>query len=453
MTRPLATDDLLLPGLALGPDRVALHEEGADTSYIGLQNDINHVVAQLAARGLRPGNRVAIVLPAGRFMMAMLLGALRAGALVTVLSMTLGPAARQRRLENFQPDLVITEADHLKQAAPFPTPTTAGGRLVLWTSGSTGNSRGIVLEWEGLLWNARANAATLGLQPDDRALVLLDGAYCYALVHQMLSHIAVGASVAIPRQPAWLEATGRFIDRWQPTTLAVVPSILKALLALPRLRAQLRRLRMITVGGAPIDEPLMRHAQVTMPDTQLVITYGLTEAGPRVCTRVTDANGEAQQGDVGYPLPGVEVRVAEDGELFVRSPSARVATLEDGVVMDAPPWVPTGDLGMVDATGRVRILGRKRSMINRGGAKLSPGEIEQVLETHPGVARARVVAAPHSRLGEVAKAFVLLRDGGGPSTSELAQLCLEQLGAPWVPASIEFVADTATFPRSWKEAP
>lgn len=448
-------EDLFGAHLADVPRRAALVSEEGEWSVTELEYLIEEVKHSLRGLGIRPGHRIAVLLPAGHRAFSTLVGSIMAGAFVTLLSNALGPAARRYRLDAFAPDLVIDHDGWIRNSPVIATPPVSpadAGRLVLWTTGSTGLPRGIVLEWRGILWNARANAAALGIGPADRALVLLDGAYCYALVHQVLTHFVVGGSVAIPRQPAWLEATGRFIERFKPTTLAVVPSALRSLLTLPRLHAPLSQLRLLTVGGAVVDESLLRYAQKILPGVQIVVTYGLAEAGPRVATRFFRADEQVLAGTVGKALPGFDVRVEGDGQIFLRSPSVRVGQIEEGVVRLAPEWLATGDLGAVSDDGTLCILGRQRQMISRGGIKLSPGEIERVLCTDPDVSEARVVAMAHARLGEVPKALVVPRADATPVSASLARRCLEQLGSPWVPVAFEFVPSLPPVALSWKDA-
>lgn len=436
------------------PNRVAIVSEDGVWTIADVRREIEHTAQRLRARGFAAGHRIAVSLPAGRAALATILGALCSGGIVAPLSRSLGPAARCFRLQELQPDIIVDEdggrnGDFAIVGRAASTPDV--GCLVLWTSGSTGLPKGVVLDWRGVLWNARANACELDIRPTDRALILLDPTYCYAFVHQILSHWIVGGSVAMPPQPVWLEATGRLVERFEPTTLAVVPSILRTLLALPRLHAPLGRLRLLTVGGAAVDEALLRRAQETLPEVKLVVTYGLTEAGPRVATRFVRRHEDLPAGTVGRVLPGVDLWVDTEGQIFVRSPSVRVGVLEKGRIRLAPAWVATGDLGELGSNGTLRLIGRRRPMINRGGVKIAPGEIERVLCSDPNVVAARVVAMPHARLGEVPKALVVPRPYAVPTISSLACRCFEQLGAAWVPVAFEFMQSLPPAPSGWKE--
>jgi acyl-coenzyme A synthetase/AMP-(fatty) acid ligase len=453
---PPLLDDLLVHGGALGQRRPAILEAGRTYTYETINEGVNATVRTFAAGGYRPGHRVAFRLPTSATLLMTVIGALKTGLTITLLSQTLGNAALALRLNDFDPDCVIDNPD-----APFPIapplrpPRSHAGMVVLWTSGSSGIPRGLVFHVNALLWNAANNATVLGLRSDDRALVQLDSAYCYALVHQIFSHLLIGASIALPSQPPWLAGLATEIERSNATTLAIVPSMLGAILRVPALRKGLGALRLVTVGGGAAGEELL-HEAASLVGGNLYVTYGLTEAGPRVCTRRVASNEPRSPGLVGRPLPGVEVSVDgsghREGELCVRTPSARIGCLHAGAFVPSDPLVRTGDLATIETDGAVRILGRCKRMIDRGGLKIAPGEIESVLRQYPHVIDARVVGLRHERLGEVPKAYVLAASPA-PLVAELARHCLEQLGREWVPAAIEFVSELPPEARLWKDGP
>lgn len=449
---------LLGRGLDEGPQRPAVISDQSRLSYQELMHQVNLVAWHLARLGLSAGHRLAIILPPGPAFVSLLLGALHRGLLVSILSQTLGPAAREHRLAQLDPDLVLEDAETLfcrDALSPLAAPRSPSAALLLWTSGSTGQPRGVALTTDAILWNARSNAGVLGLQPADRTLVVLDAAYCYALIHQIFSHLCVGAAVVLlSDSPAQNAQLGPICLHQQITTLAVVPSILQTLIRLPWLGQSLRSLRLLTLGGAPIPESLPQATGTLLPGAALYITYGLTEAGPRVCTRRYQPDGPPSPGNVGVPLPDIALRVDPSGELWVRSPSVRLGYLRDGLLEPAgehPEWVATGDLAELHTDGSLRILGRLRPIINRAGVKIPPGEIERVLETHPDVAQARVVAMPHSRLGDVPRAYIVPRPGPAPSATALMSHCRERLGSAFVPAQVDLVTQLPEAPRSWKD--
>lgn len=169
-----------------GGDRPALFAPDGQWSRAELEASILAARTTLERLGLRPGHRVAVILPTGAPMLTAFLAALRLGLTVTPLSPALGPAMRNIRLREFDPDLVIDRPlDELRAPPSLKAPTTNTSRVVLWTSGSTGVPTGNVFTIDALLWNAATNARHLGLRADDRTLVLLDGAFSYSLVHQI----------------------------------------------------------------------------------------------------------------------------------------------------------------------------------------------------------------------------------------------------------------------------
>jgi acyl-CoA synthetase (AMP-forming)/AMP-acid ligase II len=410
-------DDLLRRG---GERRVAVVTESETLSFAALRERVFSAERAFLDVGYEPGDRVAISDTSTLDLLASLLGGVRAGLLVGVLSQSLGHAARSLRLRDLRPG---------------GAPSSCTGGVALWTSGSTGLPRCVVFEPAALVWNATQNALALGLEKTDRALVHLDGAYCYALVHQIFSHLVVGGSVALPPQPSWLPEIGLNSERHHATTVALMPSMLEAILRSDDICRSLGRLRVITVGGGPSSEPLLRRAREKLRSI-LFVTYGLTEAGPRVCTRRADRT--SAEGVVGTPLPGIEVALDEEGELLVKTPSGRFGALIDGRLVRLSPWIRTGDRADIMSDGSVRILARKTPVIDRGGLKIAPAEIEAVLRSHDGVFDARVTAMPHRRLGQVPRALVV-PGTPPPSVAELASYCLERLGRAWVPASIELV--------------
>ena len=147
----------------------------------------------------------------------------------------------------------------------------------------------------------------------------------------------------------------------------------------------------------------------------------------------------AGRGLVGHPLPGVEVCVSADGELLVRSPSNCLGELEDGRLKRSGEWIPTGDLAEIESTGEVRLRGRLKSVIKRGGIRISPAEVEEALRSHPQVLFARVVGVQHPRLGEVPKAYIVPVAGTRPEPRALASYCMSRLRITSVPVEIDLV--------------
>jgi O-succinylbenzoic acid--CoA ligase len=204
------------------------------------------------------------------------------------------------------------------------------------------------------------------------------------------------------------------------TLVSLVPTMLARLLDAGLQRPP--RLRAMLLGGAPADPALLLRARAAgVPVAQ---TYGLTEA----CSQVTVSEpGEA--GTAGWPLPGTDVRIAEDGEIVVRGPT----------VAGGHP-LRTGDLGRLDERGRLTVIGRKADTIVSGGENVAPAEVEAVLLAHPAVAEAGVFGRADADWGEAVTARVVLRLGAAATPDELTAWCRERLAGFQVPKAVELAA-------------
>jgi acyl-CoA synthetase (AMP-forming)/AMP-acid ligase II len=445
-------DDLIARQASVAPTRPALVSRHRTITYGELGPLVGRLAGQLTEAGVGEGHKVALVTMTSPEQVLALLAALRCGAMVSALSAALSESDRERRLAAFDPDLVVgpdvssgTITAHASRRQRVGWPRS----LVFWTGGSTGFPKGVVLRESGVVWNATTNAEVLGLRREDRAIVILDGAYCYAMVHQVFSHLAVGASIAWPDHPLWLPHLAATIRALEPTTLAVVPAVLHAIVSVPAIVTACASLRLVTVGGGAASAALLARARTAFPAVDLRITYGLTEAGPRVCTHSYDP-AVAGRGIVGRPMPGVQVRVSA-AELLVRTPSRAVGYMVAGRVKPSSGWLRTGDLGSVEPGGEVRIAGRLKRVINRGGIKIQLEDIETALRGHPDIVEARVVAFEHPRLGEVPRAYIVAAPGGRLDPDSVARYCLERLKLTATPVDIRVVERLPPAPVNWKE--
>ncbi|MEJ2010484.1 MAG: fatty acid--CoA ligase family protein, partial [Acidobacteriota bacterium] len=313
--------------------------------------------------------------------------------------------------------------------------------LIVWTSGSTGRPRGVVLQHHAVLANMWANIRSLGYRDDDRTLLALPLSHAYPLVHQCLCHLALGATVCIPPTPLVGPILCRALENFSITTLTTVPPLLRILVeGLRRGRRSHSSLRLVTVGAGRADPAVVRDFLRLLPATQLVITYGLTEAGPRVSSSVVDRehiNSEC----VGTPLPNVEVRTSsEDGagqRILLRGRSLMRSYADDPWVEGTDATFCTADLGELEG-GKLYFRGRVGRAINRGGVLVAAEEVERVLLEHPAVVSARVEREEHSFWGEIPVATVCLRPGAESVTpAELDRFCAERLPSFGRPTRIE----------------
>jgi O-succinylbenzoic acid--CoA ligase len=382
--------------------------------YAELERAARCAAGALVARGVRPGTtRVALALPSGPEFAAALHACFLTGAAAVPIDLRLSSEERSRRAAGA---LLIDEplvGSALDQVEPLKLDAVA---TVMHTSGTTADPRPISLTFGNWQANALGSAVALGLDSAERWLCPMPVAHVGGL--SILIRSAVYGTTAVVHERfdtdavlAELMTAGRAI-----TLVSLVPTMLARLLD-----AGLREpptLRWALLGGGPIAPALLRRAAEA--GVGVAPTYGMTEACSQIATR-------------GWPLPGVDLRVAEDGEVLVRGANVAPGALgDDG-------WLHTGDLGALDDRGRLSIVGRKSDTIVSGGENVAPAEVEAILLEHPQVSDAGVFARPDEEWGEIVVAAVVVRQGGSVTDQELRTHCARSLARFKVPKRIEFV--------------
>src|SRR4051812_2817740 len=397
----MTAEPWLARAAARRPERVAIETPAAALTYAGLLARARAGAAELAARDVRPGDRVALLLPAGADFAVALHACLLAGAAALPVDLRLGEAERAAQVASAS--MVVEEPLHAHGAAPDrPGPVA----LVVHTSGTTGAPRPVELTPANVEANALGSAVALGLDAHERWLCPLPLSHVGGLM--VLLRSAIYATTAVLGPP----------DALHDVTLAsLVPTQLQRLLDAGASPAP--RLRAILLGGAGASRALLERArEARLP---VAPTYGLTQA----CSQVT----VAEPGDTrtsGFPLPGVSVTIADDDEILVTGP-----TVAGGGTLR------TGDLGRLDERGRLIVSGRRSELIVTGGENVAPAEVEAVLEQHPGVAEAGVFARPDAEWGEAVVAAVVARNGVPLDPDELRAFCRSRLAGFKVPKAIE----------------
>lgn len=293
---------------------------------------------------------------------------------------------------------------------------------ILWTSGSTGEPRGIVLPHAAFRASAAGVADRLGLGPRDRWIVSLLPAHVGGLALILRAGFLGGALVLPGRfDPARFND---LVDRDGATHASLVPTQLLAVLEERRDRPFPRSFRALLLGGAPTPPDLLERALAAR--VPVALTYGLTEAASQVATAPPELV-RRKPGSVGPPLAGVEVRAGseEEGprEIRVRGPTLargrfRGPDTDPDPLVDEEGWYATGDLGVLDAEGHLQVTGRISERIISGGVNVDPREVEEVLLSHPGVREVVVLGRPDARWGERVVAVVVPRDGADPPDLE-----------------------------------
>jgi acyl-CoA synthetase (AMP-forming)/AMP-acid ligase II len=355
--------------------------------------------------------------------------------------------AKIRSPERLEATLIVPKAE---AAAPSNEPGPEAPAFILQTSGTTGQPKLIPYSHSNMLAAARRVQSWFTLTADDRCLSATPIYYCHGLTVTVFDSLLSGGSIAFPRDGLTVD-----IDEWfgtlQPTWFTAGPTLHRFVMEKAAQRGNVRslhRLRFVVSGGAPLPSDV-RHGLEAALGVPVLEHYGATEAA-QVSANLPPP-GAAKAGTCGIPEKGSLIIAREDGrelprghegEIWIRGP-----TLISGY-LDAPElnsaafvgeWFRTGDLGRLDEEGYLVLHGRKKEIINRGGEKISPTEIDAAMQRHPDVVEAAAYAVPHPRLGEDVAADVVLRPGSAVSELELRNFLCGHLAVHKIPRRLRFV--------------
>jgi malonyl-CoA/methylmalonyl-CoA synthetase len=416
---------------------------GAEVSYGKLEAAVAQVAGRLAAEGVQPGDRVA--LQAGKSVAGVViyLAALKAGAVFLPLNAAYTPAEVDYFLKDAEPAVFITDADGyvagavsarpLAEAVPRAASDLAS---IIYTSGTTGRSKGAMLSHGALAANALALHQAWGFTPDDVLLHALPIFHVHGLFVALHCAFLSGAPMV------WLP---KFVDAEvlaglrRATVMMGVPTFYTRLLDNPGFtREAAQHMRLFISGSAPLLPSTFAEFE-ERTGMRILERYGMSEA---VIITSNPLVGERLAGSVGYPLPGVELRIGggeETGVIEIRGPSVFSGywrmpekTAEE---FTADGFFITGDVGRRDPDGRVWISGRAKDLIISGGYNVYPKEVELVLDELAGVTESAVVGVPHPDFGEGVVAVVI---GQGDEAAMIAE-ARRQLAAYKAPKRIVFV--------------
>ncbi|UDY38030.1 acyl-CoA synthetase [Dermatobacter hominis] len=343
--------------------------------------------------------------------------------------------------------------EELAAAEPAPRAEAAGSDVhrLMYTSGTTGRPKGVMLTHANLAWKNAAHVAELGFTAADVGLACGPLYHVGALDLITTSLISVGATTVVHRTFDAAAVVDE-IERSRVTCVWMAPAMLRAVLDEPDVeRRDLSSVRLIIAGGEKLPIPFIDRLERTFPSAWLADAYGLTETVSGD-TFLDPASTRSKLGSVGRPCPYLDLQVwdaegrpvppGERGEVVLRGPKVFAGYWRDP---DATArafeggWFHTGDIGVVDADGYVYIVDRLKDMIISGGENIAGSEVERVLDEHPAVLEVAVVGRPHERWGEVPVAYVVARPGSAPTADELIEHCRGQLARFKVPADVEFL--------------
>lgn len=444
------------------PDAPALFAGGVTWTYEQLDRAVRSYGEWLIGLGVRSGDRVAIIGTNSRDWVVAFLAALDVRAIVVPMNYRLSLSEIEAQLRQTDPRVVLADG----QVASSVEPVAAGlgllfaaldggarsrsrggnagdrGRrgapspeepaLISFTSGSTGTPKGAVIGHGALVAAARSYATAMQTGPDDRTLVMVplfhNTGFCDQLAHMIL----VGGVVDVLPRFGTAIARNALSER-AATFLIAVPGILRLLMTGDDADEIFGPCRVVCYGGSPMPEAWIGEMAERWPHVRLFNSYGLTEF-TSVSHFLCPEDLPEHSGTVGRPVAGAEQLIVDDdgaplpagevGRVLVAG-ATRMAGYwrEPGLTSDVMcgRWLDTGDLGSVSEAGYLVLAGRKSDVINRGGEKVSPLQVEAALNVQAGVAEAAVVAGPHPVFGQCVVAFVAVADGANPDTEGLRQ--------------------------------
>jgi len=474
----LAAGDDSAPAIG-APDQEAL-------DFKGLRDLVDRTVETLNGMGIGRNDRVAIVLPNGPAMAAAFV-AIGAGATTAPLN----PAYREEEFSFYLSDLqakalVVQEGDEtlarsaaqkaglavielrprdggdftLAGEGPGAGSLEKGGfaepddvALILHTSGTTSRPKIVPLTQANIAASARHIGETIGLSPDDVCLNIMPLFHIHGLIAAVLSSLAAGGSVVCTpgfnalRFFSWLDGV-------RPTWITAVPTMYQAILARAARHGGVTaetRLRLLRSSSASLPPQVMKRLEETF-GCPVIESYGMTEAAHQMTSNRLPP-GKRKPGSVGSAA-GPEVAILGEGgahlgaggvgEIVIRgpnvthgyeaNPSANADAFVDG-------WFRTGDQGTMDEDGYLHITGRLKELINRGGEKISPLEVDEILMDHPAVAQVVTFAMPHDKLGEEVAAAIVLREGETATEGDIRAFARQRLADFKVPRTVVFLKE------------
>ncbi len=327
---------------------------------------------------------------------------------------------------------------------------------IQFTSGTTGKPKAATLSHHNIVNNARLSADIMRLTERDRLCIPVPLYHCFGMVLGTLLCATCGATMVLPGAGFDAVATLDAVEGERCTALHGVPTMFIAALDSTGFgRRELGSLRTGIMAGAPCPEELMRRVMVAMHLDDITIAYGMTETGPlSTQTRIGDP-AMLRVETVGRVLPHTEIKIVDAGGRVVPvGVTGELCTRGHGVMLgywgdqrrtreeiDVCGWIRSGDLASMDADGNVRIVGRLKDMLIRGGENIYPREIEECLYRHPAVEQVEVFGVSDPRLGEEVAAWIRRRPGMQCDAGEIRDFCRERIAHFKVPRHIRFVEE------------
>ncbi len=446
----------------------------------------NRLASVLVAKGVQPGDRVAMMFMNQKEFLLGFYAILRAGAVVVPINIQMPPDDIQYVLMNSGTRLLLTNETFAPNFAGSPLPLLVSNqmgnnfpsfeeaidqgnptftspisdkanqmRILMYTSGTTGKPKGVMLSEENLVHNIEGISPVLKLQNTDRILLALPLFHAYGLIIGLYGLDSRSSIVLVPNF-APKKIVQALVEN-QVTILPLVPTMFSVLLQLVQHvgAEKFQSLRASISGGASLPPQLLKHIEETL-HIKVLEGYGLTETSPVLA--VNDIERGSIPCSVGKPLPNVQIKLVDDagntlrwepgqesltGEILVKGPNIMLGYYnlpeENQQAFDSEGFLRTGDLGHFDAEGNLYISGgRKKDLIIKAGENISPVRIEQTLYQHPAIMEAAVIGVPDEKLGEEILACIQLKPGMDVTEKDLRRFCAEHLTPLMIPGHFRF---------------
>lgn len=320
---------------------------------------------------------------------------------------------------------------------------------ILFTSGTTGKSKGVLATHRQTLAGSHAWGANGGLHPGDRYLMVNPYFHTFGYKAGILPCVLFGVTM-LPLAVYSPSAAMKLVTDERATIFPGAPTIFQTILDAPdRPDFNLSTLRLVVTGAAIVPVVLIERIQRDLGVETVITAYGLTEASGFVSTCTPEDDDQTVANTCGRAFTGMEIKLSEAGEVLARGKMVMLGYLDDPIAtaetIDADGWLHTGDIGVLDDRGNLTITDRLKDMYICGGFNVYPAEIEQTLARLDGVVESAVIGVPDDRLGEVGRAFLVVRDGADLDEAGVIAYCKEQLANFKVPRSVSIID---AFPRN-----
>ena len=327
---------------------------------------------------------------------------------------------------------------------------------IQFTSGTTGNPKGATLSHCNILNNGYLTGEAMRLTPDDKLCIPVPLYHCFGMVLAVLACVSHGSTMVFPGEAFDPEQTLQTVQDEQCTALHGVPTMFITELDHPNFgHFDLSSLRTGIMAGAPCPVEVMKRVISQMHMQDILIAYGQTELSPINNMTLPDDSLERRTETVGRAMPWVEIKIVDEaghvvpvgqkGEICTRGYSVMQGYWNDpektAETIDTSGWLHSGDIATMDASGYVRIVGRIKDMIIRGGENIYPREVEEFLYQHPAISEVQVFGIPDEKMGEEVCAWIQLNEGADLTADDVKAYCKDQITHFKVPRHIRFVSE------------